>query len=579
MTQTPRKPTVRSRVRAAGQWTVLAGGATVVGWGVAGHAATGVARWAAREETDPKRTPTQKHAMPHLAHAVRDFHDTRVLVAGLVLFAVGVAVAARAKEPSARTEGKVDQLVAVAAKILGGRPDAWSYKQVSMRGWGRKFESATFVGPHDIEDGDPTKRAAVSAAFARRLDRPVTVEWFPQTTSFRVTVAPPAVPVPAVIPHPATPVDRARPVIWFGQAVDQAGTPVGWDLTTGEAHMLMAATTGDGKSICQFTIAVEALRQGCTVVVCDRKRVSLLALRGLPGVEIYAVTVDEITACLARVRDLMESRYDDWEAGQRTFQRLVVIIEEASEMIKQCDTAWRAAGGKGDSPASLHLGAITAMGRQARVHVPLATQRPDAKVIGGDTRGNFAARLLLGNGSEQHRRMTQITTKPSDPRAKGRGIFAVGESETEVQVWWTGDPSDISGPDLDLVRSLLPATPPPAVLTRPTYGPVPADERPDALVLPFRRPSNTPSDGPSDDPSDDPSEVDPNPETGRSEDSYVWLTTAETMAALGVSGPRVSQYARAGRLNPVRRGSGRALSYREDEVAGLAAELAGVRQG
>lgn len=136
----------------------------------------------------------------------------------------------------------------------------------------------------------------------------------------------------------------------------------------------------------------------------DLKRVELTRYREY-GVNVAAELEDAIVF-LRFAQGVMMKRYEELEAkGQNNFldlpnagQALLVMADESGELLGP-------EGGKSDEAkennalkdeAQVLIGSIARLGRAAGVHLVLATQRPDAKIIPGETRANLTTRIGCG---------------------------------------------------------------------------------------------------------------------------------------------------------------------------------------
>lgn len=84
--------------------------------------------------------------------------------------------------------------------------------------------------------------------------------------------------------------------------------------------------------------------------------------------------------------------------------------------------------------ATILLGNIARLGRAAGVHLVIATQRPDAKVIPGELKQNLAARYATGRMDSTASSMVLDTTSATEtPDVKGRGIISFFGQEAQIQ--------------------------------------------------------------------------------------------------------------------------------------------------
>ncbi len=183
---------------------------------------------------------------------------------------------------------------------------------------------------------------------------------------------------------------------------DIAGTPVIADLTS-MPHLLIAGTTGSGKTVCInaliTTILCSSTPDEVKFIMIDPKRVELAPFNNLPHLLTPVVTDSKkVAGVLGWVVSEMDSRYEMFaQAGVRNIDGyndkfgkdpkvklpyIIVIIDELADlmMVAQADVE----------------SAITRLAQLSRavgIHIILATQRPSVDVITGVIKANFPARI------------------------------------------------------------------------------------------------------------------------------------------------------------------------------------------
>ncbi len=209
------------------------------------------------------------------------------------------------------------------------------------------------------------------------------------------------------------------------------------------AHILVAGTTGSGKTALLRTMAVslalanrpEDLRLFCL----DPKG---RAFRGLTGAPHLArppvVAVPEAIEALQSLLRLMELRDQKGESHPR----IVVFIDEVADLVLQGDG--RAAPGRNQQPTSIEtlLTRLAQRGREAGIHLVAATQRPSAAVLSGVLRANFPLRLVGKVVSAEDARVAAGRAQTDAHLLSGRGDFlAVGGSAAPIrfQVAYIGE--------------------------------------------------------------------------------------------------------------------------------------------
>ncbi len=178
--------------------------------------------------------------------------------------------------------------------------------------------------------------------------------------------------------------------------VDVEGMSVSYDLAEAP-HLLVAGTTGSGKSICLHALLLSVLStrspQSVQLVLIDPKRVEFTPYQGSAALHTPVVTEGvEAIRCLKGLVREMESREKllasrgarEWgELGGDAPPRLVVVVEELAALLAQAPEA----------EESLVL--LAQKARAAGIHLVLATQRPDAATFSGLLRANIPSRIAL----------------------------------------------------------------------------------------------------------------------------------------------------------------------------------------
>ncbi len=183
----------------------------------------------------------------------------------------------------------------------------------------------------------------------------------------------------------------------LGLGKDIAGKPVIADL--GEMpHLLIAGTTGSGKTVCVnsliMSILFNATPQEVKFLMVDPKMVELAPFNGLPHSLCPAVTDSKkVSLALNWVVNEMEERYtllakvgvrniEAYNQKQERLPYIIVIIDELADLM---------------AVAANHIeNAITRLAQLSRavgIHLILATQRPSVDVITGVIKANFPARV------------------------------------------------------------------------------------------------------------------------------------------------------------------------------------------
>ena len=189
---------------------------------------------------------------------------------------------------------------------------------------------------------------------------------------------------------------------------DIGGTPVYADLAK-MPHLLVAGTTGSGKSVAINTMILSLLYRltpaQCRMIMVDPKMLELSVYNGIPHLYIPVVTDPKkaagalqwaVTEMLKRYRLFSElgvrsiDAYNDHlkENGQPKMPNIVVVIDELADLMLVASK---------DVEESICR--VAQMGRAAGMHLVIATQRPSADVITGLMKANIPSRIAFAVSS------------------------------------------------------------------------------------------------------------------------------------------------------------------------------------
>jgi|TARA_Y100001949_G_scaffold11749_1_gene8724 S-DNA-T family DNA segregation ATPase FtsK/SpoIIIE len=177
-----------------------------------------------------------------------------------------------------------------------------------------------------------------------------------------------------------------------------SGIPITGDLAS-MPHLLIAGTTGSGKSVCINTIILSLLYKHspdkCKFILIDPKMLELSTYEGIPHLLCPVITeAKKAASVLGWVVKEMESRYrlmtkegvrniDGYNAKHtHSMPYIVVIVDEMSDLML-------VAGKEIEN----YIQKLSQMARAAGIHIIMATQRPSVDVITGTIKANFPTRI------------------------------------------------------------------------------------------------------------------------------------------------------------------------------------------
>ncbi len=215
-------------------------------------------------------------------------------------------------------------------------------------------------------------------------------------------------------------------------------------------HLLVAGSTGSGKSVCIngiiCSILMRAKPDEVKLVMVDPKKVELSGYNGVPHLMRPVVTdPKEASVALAKIVSEMERRYDTFSETKtkniatyndyvekmnktlppdeqiKKMPFIVVIIDELADLMLVASK---------DVEASIMR--ITQMARAAGIHLIIATQRPSTDVITGVVKANIPSRISFAVSSSIDSRTILDMTGAEKLLGKGDMLFLpMGEADPE----------------------------------------------------------------------------------------------------------------------------------------------------
>jgi hypothetical protein len=232
--------------------------------------------------------------------------------------------------------------------------------------------------------------------------------------------------------------ERKKAPLFIPLGRDVAGQPLGVDLAT-MPHLLVAGTTGSGKSVAMAAIATALVLENppdlVKLVMLDPKMVELSRFNGLPHllgpVETDQERIIEVLRWCTREMDrrykLLEEHaarnIDTYNArlGRRRREDfmpyIVIMIDEVGDlMLMHPDETEKT------------LTRLAQMARAVGMHLIVATQRPSVDVITGLIKANFPSRISFAVTSSVDSRVILDTTGAENLMGRGDMLFYAADA-------------------------------------------------------------------------------------------------------------------------------------------------------
>ena len=181
-----------------------------------------------------------------------------------------------------------------------------------------------------------------------------------------------------------------------------AGHPIVGDLVS-MPHLLIAGTTGSGKSVCINTLILSVLYKHtpdtCKLILIDPKMLELSVYQRIPHLLSPVITEPKkATSALKWTVKEMETRYRKMtedgvrnisgfnekaqKEGKKVMPYIIVVVDEMADLMM--------VSGK---QVENYIQRLAQMARAAGIHIIMATQRPSVDVITGTIKANFPTRI------------------------------------------------------------------------------------------------------------------------------------------------------------------------------------------
>ena len=224
----------------------------------------------------------------------------------------------------------------------------------------------------------------------------------------------------------------------FALGQNVSGQPIAADLAT-MPHLLIAGTTGSGKSVCVNAIISCLLAYNTPAdlkfLMVDPKRVELTAYNGIPHlISPVVVDLERVIGVLKWVTNEMDTRYRKFaKAGARNIadynarlapedaeERLpyiLLVIDELADLMMMAP-----------EETEKMICRLAQMARATGIHLIISTQRPSVDVVTGLIKANFPARISFAVASSTDSRVILDTTGAERLLGRGDMLFIAPDS-------------------------------------------------------------------------------------------------------------------------------------------------------
>ena len=214
-----------------------------------------------------------------------------------------------------------------------------------------------------------------------------------------------------------------------------------------QPHLLIAGATNSGKSVytAQLICSLALFRNEDELefILVDTKNLDLVLFRGLGHVKYVLSNISDLRAALSQLLEEVRLRnkqmsglvrnISEWNKlnDDKPMKYKILVIDELADVLDQ-DAGFLSQIERKMRPPSIHslLKTIAQISRAAGVHLILATQRPSVKILSGDIKANFPARVCFKLPSSVDSRVVLDENGAENLLGMGDYLYKIAGSDT-----------------------------------------------------------------------------------------------------------------------------------------------------
>lgn len=190
-------------------------------------------------------------------------------------------------------------------------------------------------------------------------------------------------------------------------------------------HLLIGGTTGSGKTVFLNTLVYQLVNKNLELVIIDQKGGTSFDQYTAHEDVLLVKTIKQTGEVMSALVTKMEERYKNKQT--RKAKPIVLIIDEFADLLMQ------------NKKLEHFIVRLAQKGREANIHLILATQRPDAKILEGVLRSNLPSRIAFKVQKAVESRIILDEAGAEKLRHKGEMLFNNQKFTKRLQSFYIED--------------------------------------------------------------------------------------------------------------------------------------------